>query len=125
MSAALLAALLGLSLAQSEPAAEAAPSNASRLQDLLNAMRDDTPEDQAERQASLQEAAVSYIAEVEAAILETQAYTPATRTGEEADILAVLDQFDAWAWFDEPRALEPLVRQEPHGQPPETWPFGL
>ncbi|WP_138513448.1 hypothetical protein [Maricaulis alexandrii] len=97
MSAALLAALLGLSLAQSEPAAEAAPSNASRLQDLLNAMRDDTPEDQAERQASLQEAAVSYIAEVEAAILEAQAYAPATRTGEEADILAVLDQFDAWA----------------------------
>ena len=97
MTAVLLAALLALTPAQPEPAAEAPPSNASRLQDLLNAMRDDTPEDQAERQAGLEESARSYIAEIEAALVAANAYAPATRTGDEADILAVLDQFDAWA----------------------------
>ena len=35
------------------------------------------------------------------------------------------DQFDAYAWFDETRALEPLAHHEPHGGVPETYPFGL
>ncbi len=110
MSSVLLAALLGMVLVQSEPAAEAEPSNASRLQDLLNAMRDDTPEDQAERQAGLEAAAGDYIVEVEAALVAARGYVPATRTGEEADILAVLDQFDAWAELyaiGETHALDP------------------
>ena len=97
MSAVLIAALAGLSLMQAEPAATTPPSNASRLQDMLNAMRDDTPEPDAEREARLQADAQAYIAEVEAALQTVRRYAPATRTGDEADILAVLDQFDAWA----------------------------
>lgn len=33
-------------------------------------------------------------------------------------------QFDAWCWFDETRALEPLEDHEPHIGAPETFPFG-
>lgn len=34
------------------------------------------------------------------------------------------DQFDAWVWFEESRAVNPLGPERPHGAP-ETWPFGL
>lgn len=34
------------------------------------------------------------------------------------------DQFDAWVWFEETRAVTPLGPERPHGAP-ETWPFGL
>ncbi len=34
------------------------------------------------------------------------------------------DQFDAFVWFEESRAVSPLGRERPHGAP-ETWPFGL
>jgi erythromycin esterase-like protein len=34
------------------------------------------------------------------------------------------DQFDAWVWFEESRAVTPLGPERPHGVP-ETWPFGL
>lgn len=34
------------------------------------------------------------------------------------------DQFDAFVWFEETRAVSPLGRELPHGAP-ETWPFGL
>ena len=34
------------------------------------------------------------------------------------------DQFDAYVWFEESRAVTPLGRERPHGAP-ETWPFGL
>lgn len=34
------------------------------------------------------------------------------------------DQFDAFVWFEESRAVTPLGRDRPHGAP-ETWPFGL
>jgi erythromycin esterase-like protein len=34
------------------------------------------------------------------------------------------DQFDAWVWFEETRAVTPLGHERPHGVP-ETWPFGL
>ncbi|MGD9665809.1 MAG: erythromycin esterase family protein [Novosphingobium sp.] len=34
------------------------------------------------------------------------------------------DQFDAWVWFEESRAVTPLGPERPHGAP-ETWPFGL
>ncbi|WAT18737.1 erythromycin esterase family protein [Aurantiacibacter sp. MUD11] len=34
------------------------------------------------------------------------------------------DQFDAWVWFDESRAVTPLGAERPHGAP-DTWPFGL
>jgi protein-L-isoaspartate(D-aspartate) O-methyltransferase len=35
------------------------------------------------------------------------------------------EQFDAYAWFDETRAVEPLAAHEPHEGIPETYPFGL
>jgi erythromycin esterase-like protein len=34
------------------------------------------------------------------------------------------DQFDAFVWFEESRAITPLGHDRPHGAP-ETWPFGL
>lgn len=34
------------------------------------------------------------------------------------------DQFDAYVWFEETRAVTPLEAEKPHGAP-ETWPFGL
>ena len=34
------------------------------------------------------------------------------------------DQFDAWVWFAQTRAVTPLGDARPHGAP-ETWPFGL
>lgn len=34
------------------------------------------------------------------------------------------DQFDAWVWFEQSRAVTPLGPERPHGVP-ETWPFGL
>ena len=34
------------------------------------------------------------------------------------------DQFDAYVWFEESRAVTPLGPERPHGVP-ETWPFGL
>lgn len=34
------------------------------------------------------------------------------------------DQFDAYVWFEETKAVSPLGHERPHGAP-ETWPFGL
>jgi erythromycin esterase-like protein len=34
------------------------------------------------------------------------------------------DQYDAFVWFEETRAVTPLGSERPHGAP-ETWPFGL
>ena len=34
------------------------------------------------------------------------------------------EQFDAWVWFEQTKAVTPLGRERPHGAP-ETWPFGL
>lgn len=34
------------------------------------------------------------------------------------------EQFDAWVWFEQTRAVTPLGHERPHGAP-ETWPFGL
>lgn len=34
------------------------------------------------------------------------------------------EQFDAFVWFEQTRAVTPLGRERPHGAP-ETWPFGL
>lgn len=37
---------------------------------------------------------------------------------------ALAEQFDAWVWFEETRAVTPLGHERPQGAP-ETWPFGL
>jgi erythromycin esterase-like protein len=34
------------------------------------------------------------------------------------------DQFDAWVWFEQTRAVTPLGHEHVRGSP-ETWPFGL
>jgi erythromycin esterase-like protein len=34
------------------------------------------------------------------------------------------EQFDAFVWFEQTRAVTPLGHERPHGAP-ETWPFGL
>ena len=34
------------------------------------------------------------------------------------------EQFDAWVWLEETRAVTPLGKERPQGAP-ETWPFGL
>jgi len=34
------------------------------------------------------------------------------------------EQFDAWVWFEQTRAVTPIGRERPSGSP-ETWPFGL
>jgi erythromycin esterase-like protein len=36
----------------------------------------------------------------------------------------LVDQFDAFVWIEETRAVTPLGPERPHGAP-ETWPFGL
>jgi erythromycin esterase-like protein len=34
------------------------------------------------------------------------------------------EQFDAFVWFEQTKAVTPLGHERPHGAP-ETWPFGL
>ena len=52
-------------------------------------------------------------------------YRPETERWSHYSEAVLPAQFDAWVWFDQTRALEPLVKHEPHDQAPETWPFGL
>ena len=52
-------------------------------------------------------------------------YRPETERWSHYSESILAEQFDAYVWFDETRALEPLARREPHDQAPETWPFGL
>jgi erythromycin esterase-like protein len=52
-------------------------------------------------------------------------YRPETELWSHYSESRLPDQFDAWVWFDETRALEPLDAQQPHGGVPETYPFGL
>jgi len=52
-------------------------------------------------------------------------YRPETERWSHYSESVLPEQFDAYVWFDETRALEPLARHEPHDQAPETWPFGV
>lgn len=51
-------------------------------------------------------------------------YRPQTERASHYFEAVLADQFDAWVWFEESRAVTPLGRERPHGAP-ETWPFGL
>ncbi len=51
-------------------------------------------------------------------------YRPQTELTSHYFQAALSDQFDAWVWFEESRAVTPLGRERPTGAP-ETWPFGL
>lgn len=52
-------------------------------------------------------------------------YRPQTERWSHYSEAVLPSQFDAYCWFDETRALEPLAAHEPHGETPDTWPFGL
>ena len=52
-------------------------------------------------------------------------YRPETERWSHYSEAVLPEQFDAFVWFDETRALEPLAGAEPHKRPPETWPFGV
>ncbi|MFA7586041.1 MAG: erythromycin esterase family protein [Novosphingobium sp.] len=51
-------------------------------------------------------------------------YRPRTELASHYFEAVLADQFDAWIWFEESRAVTPLGHERPHGAP-ETWPFGL
>jgi erythromycin esterase-like protein len=52
-------------------------------------------------------------------------YRPETERWSHYSESRLSNQFDAWVWFDETRALEPLDAHQPHSGVPETYPFGL
>lgn len=51
-------------------------------------------------------------------------YRPHTEFASHYFEAVLADQFDAYVWFEETRAVTPLGSERPHGAP-ETWPFGL
>ncbi|WP_067732622.1 erythromycin esterase family protein [Novosphingobium naphthalenivorans] len=51
-------------------------------------------------------------------------YRPETERASHYFEAVLADQFDAFVWFEETRAVTPLGHERPHGAP-ETWPFGL
>ncbi|MCJ2180716.1 erythromycin esterase family protein [Novosphingobium album (ex Hu et al. 2023)] len=51
-------------------------------------------------------------------------YRPGTERQSHYFEAVIADQFDAFVWFEETRAVTPLGHEKPHGAP-ETWPFGL
>lgn len=51
-------------------------------------------------------------------------YRPQTERASHYFEAVMADQFDAYVWFEETRAVTPLGPERPHGAP-ETWPFGL
>ncbi|HSG35764.1 MAG TPA: erythromycin esterase family protein [Sphingomonadaceae bacterium] len=51
-------------------------------------------------------------------------YRPETERASHYFEAVLADQFDAWIWFEETRAVTPLGHERPQGAP-ETWPFGL
>ena len=51
-------------------------------------------------------------------------YRPETERASHYFEAILADQFDAYVWFEETRAVTPIGPERPHGAP-ETWPFGL
>jgi erythromycin esterase-like protein len=52
-------------------------------------------------------------------------YRPQTERWSHYSECVLPEQFDAYVWFDETRALEPLSEAEPDHGVPETYPFGV
>ncbi|HTM95749.1 MAG TPA: protein-L-isoaspartate(D-aspartate) O-methyltransferase [Croceibacterium sp.] len=52
-------------------------------------------------------------------------YRPETERWSHYSEAVLPEQFDAYAWFDETRAVDPLTEHEPHGGIPDTYPFGV
>jgi erythromycin esterase-like protein len=51
-------------------------------------------------------------------------YRPETERMSHYFEAVLAEQFDAFVWFEQTKAVTPLGREAPHGAP-ETWPFGL
>lgn len=51
-------------------------------------------------------------------------YRPETELTSHYFEAVLADQFDAWVWFEQTKAVTPLGHERPHGAP-ETYPFGL
>lgn len=51
-------------------------------------------------------------------------YRPETERMSHYFEAVLAEQFDAFIWFEQTKAVTPLGRERPHGAP-ETWPFGL
>ncbi len=51
-------------------------------------------------------------------------YRPETERSSHYFEAVLSEQFDAFVWFEQTRAVTPLGHERPHGAP-ETWPFGL
>lgn len=51
-------------------------------------------------------------------------YRPQTELASHYFQAVLREQFDAFVWFEETKAVTPLGRERPHGTP-EIWPFGL
>ncbi|WP_230975703.1 erythromycin esterase family protein [Acetobacter garciniae] len=51
-------------------------------------------------------------------------YRPETELASHYFEASLADQFDAFVWFEQTKAVAPLGPEHPHGAP-ETWPFGL
>lgn len=51
-------------------------------------------------------------------------YRPQTELASHYFEAVLAEQFDAYIWFEETRAVTPIGAERPHGAP-ETWPFGL
>jgi len=51
-------------------------------------------------------------------------YRPETERTSHYFEAVLSEQFDAYAWFEQTKAVTPLGHERPHGAP-ETWPFGL
>lgn len=52
-------------------------------------------------------------------------YRPDTERWSHYSEAVLPSQFDAYCWFDETRALEPLTAHEPHDGAADTYPFGM
>jgi len=52
-------------------------------------------------------------------------YRPDTERWSHYSQAILSDQFDAWIWFDETSAVEPLAPGAPGGEAGDAWPFGL
>jgi protein-L-isoaspartate(D-aspartate) O-methyltransferase len=52
-------------------------------------------------------------------------YRPETERWSHYSEAVLPRQFDAWCWFDETSALQPLEAHEPHEGPPDTFPSGV
>jgi|GEM_PF-4309303 len=93
----MIAPLLALVLIAS-PAGQAAPADtASRLDEMLAAMRGEATGHDSAIDGRMQAEAEAYMVRVEAAIAEIPRYRPDTRTGSWSDFEAILAQLEDWA----------------------------